>query len=72
MNTKDMSKAEVLKRMKLQNPTGKKIRTLTGIKRKLIKINSKENKKKTMHSFMNPNQIDIISYMFSEIWLTNL
>ena len=46
MNTKDMSKAEVLKRMKLQNPTGKKIRTLTGIKRKLIKINSKENKKK--------------------------
>ena len=46
MNRKDMSKAEVLKRMKLQNPTGKKIRTLTRIKRKLIKINSKENKKK--------------------------
>ena len=45
MNTKDMSKAKVLKRIKLQNPIGKKIRTLTGIKRKLIKIYSKENKK---------------------------
>ena len=71
MNTKDLSGNAIVVRMKLLNTAGKQISSLTGIRRKLLRLNPKKIKE-TIHSLKNPNHINKISYMLPEIWLSNL
>ena len=75
MNTKNMSDIAIVIRMKLQNTVGKQIRTLAGIRRKLLigKAGYFLRKlKKNIYSLKNPYHINKISYLFPEIWLPNL
>ena len=59
MSTKKLSGIVIVRKIKLQNTVGMQITTLPGFK-------------KTIHSVRNPNHINKMSYMLSEIWLPNL
>ena len=59
MSTKKLSGIVIVRKIKLQNTVGMQITTLPEFK-------------KTIHSVRNPNHINKMSYMLSEIWLPNL
>ena len=67
MNTKDLSRIALVKRMKPGNTVGKQIATLAVIRSNLLIGKSRVIARKikgTIHSLKNPNHINKISYMF--------
>ena len=74
MKTKDLYGTAIVIRMVLQNTVRKQITTLAGMK-KFVDRESRlilKKIKKTIHSLKNPNHINTISYILSEIWPPNL
>ena len=71
--SKRLLKVSIVIKMNLRNTVGKRITTVAGIKRKLLKGKFTRliprKIKEAIHSLKNLNHINKISYMVPEIWL---
>ena len=75
MNTKDLSGIVVERRMKLLNTASQADHNFNWDQKKVIDRESKlipRKIKETIDSLKNPNHVNKISDMLSEIWLPNL